>query len=41
MRWFGWTMTGMLAMTGLACDDKNDVPPEMLQRGQSSGTDDP
>ncbi|MDB5323510.1 MAG: hypothetical protein JWN40_5141 [Phycisphaerales bacterium] len=30
MRWFSWAMAGMLAGTGLACDDKNDVPPEML-----------
>jgi hypothetical protein len=27
-----WAMTGILAaMAGLACDDKNDVPPEMLR----------
>src|SRR3954465_9199736 len=32
MRWFIWAATCMLAaMAGLACDDKSDVPPEMLR----------
>jgi hypothetical protein len=32
MRWYGWVLAGILAAgTGLACDDKNDVPPEVLK----------
>jgi len=39
MRKFVWAMTGMLAaMAGLACDDKNDVPPEMLRPRPAAAT---
>jgi hypothetical protein len=32
MKRYIWAMTCILAaMAGLACDDKNDVPPEMLR----------
>jgi hypothetical protein len=32
MKWFGWAVLGVLAAgVGLGCDDKSDVPPEMLR----------
>jgi len=32
MRWYVWAMTGVLtAAAGLGCDDKSEVPPEVLR----------
>lgn len=37
MRWCVWAITGVtLAGIGLACDDKNDIPPEVINARQAN-----
>jgi hypothetical protein len=37
MRWICWAISGaMVAGLGLACDDKNDVPPEVINARQNA-----
>lgn len=37
MRWFAWAISGVIAAgLGLACDDKNDIPPEVINARQNA-----
>jgi hypothetical protein len=36
MKWCAWAMAGWMAGMGLACDDKNDVPPSVLKAQQQA-----
>ena len=37
MRWYAWAISGMIAAgLGLACDDKSDIPPEVINARQNA-----